>query len=125
MRPQDFYTRTKASRGVRVELIDPAGSREWVSVRSVLSHEFVAVAAAVAKQAEQFRQLIDSAQPAERKRLIRLRRATLASALVADWSLPMEAPSEIAELLIANPRLRRQIERISENHALHFEVTDD
>lgn len=125
MRPQDFYTRTKASRGVRVELTDPAGNREWVSVRSVLSREFVAVAAAVAKQAEKFRQMLDSVQPAERKRLIRLRRATLASALVADWSLPMKAPTEIAELLIANPRLRRQIERISENHALHFEVTDD
>lgn len=120
MQPHDFYTRTKASRGVRVELVDPSGNREWVTVRSVLSLEFVAVAAAVAKQADQFRLLIDSAQAGDRKRLIRLRRATLASALVADWSLPMKTPAEIAELLIANPRLRRQIEQISENHALHF-----
>lgn len=120
MQPHDFYTRTKASRGVRVELVDPSGNREWVTVRSVLSLEFVAVAAAVAKQADQFRLLIDSAQSGDRKRLIRLRRATLASALVADWSLPMKTPAEIAELLIANPRLRRQIEQISENHALHF-----
>ena len=124
MQPHDFYTRTKASRGVRVELVDPSGNREWVTVRSVLSLEFVAVAAAVAKQADQFRLLIDSAQSSDRKRLIRLRRATLASALVADWSLPMKTPAEIAELLIANPRLRRQIERISENHALHFEVAE-
>lgn len=122
MQPHDFYTRTKASRGVRVELVDPAGNREWVRVRSVLSPEFVAVAAAVARQAEQYLALLEAAEPAERKRLIRLRRATLASALVADWSLPMKMPAEVADVLATNPRLRRQIERISESHALHFGV---
>ncbi len=125
MRPQDFYTRTKASRGVRVELVDLSGNREWVRVRSVLSLEFVAVAAAIAERADHYRALFDAAEPAERKRLIRLRRSTLASALVADWSLPMKKPSEITQLLTSNPRLRRQIERISENHALHFGVTND
>ena len=123
MRPQDFYTRTKSSQGVRVELADPAGNREWMRVRSVLSLEFIAVAAAVARRAEQYRALLDEAGPSERKRLLRMRRATLASALVAEWSLPLKAPVEIAELLAENPRLRRQIERISENHALHFGVT--
>jgi len=125
MRPQDFYTRTRASRGVRIDLADPSGSREWVHVRSVLSAEFVAVAAAIASRSEQYQSALSSAGPMERKRLIRLRRAALASALVADWSLPMKSPAEIAELLTANPRLRRQIELISENHALHFGVTND
>ncbi len=122
MRPEDFYTRTRSSQGVKVDLVDPSGNREWVRVRSVMSPEFVVVAAAVASRAEQCRALLDAADSAGRKRLIRLRRATLASSLVADWSLPMKTPAEIAELLIANPRLRRQIELISENHALHFGV---
>lgn len=122
MRPQDFYTRTRSSHGVRVELSDPAGNREWLRVRSVLSPEFVAVAAAVSRQAERYLALLEAADPAERKRLVRLRRATLASALVADWSLPMNMPAEVAGVLVTNPRLRRQIERISENHALHFGV---
>jgi len=122
MRPEDFYTRTRSSQGVRIELVDPAGNREWVRVRSVLSREFVAVAAAIASRAEAYRALLDAADPVERKRLIRLRRSTLAAALVADWSLPMKSSTEIAELLGANPRLRRQIERVSENHALHFGV---
>jgi|GEM_PF-876702 len=125
MRPQDFYTRTKANRGVRVELVDPNGHREWISVRSVLSAEFVAVAAAIASQAERYQKLLASADPAERKRIRRLRRATLASALVADSSLPMKTPTQITALLMANPMLRRQIERLSENHALHFGVTND
>ncbi|MCG6540165.1 hypothetical protein MCB86_08760 [Pseudomonas sp. KSR10] len=124
MRPQDFYTRTRSSRGVRAELADPDGNREWVLVRSVLSAEFVAVAAAVARRAERYRALIDSAGPVERKRLGRMRRATLASALVAEWSLPIKTPAEVADLLAINPRLRRQIERISENHALHFGVAE-
>lgn len=122
MRPEDFYTRTRSSQGVRVELVDPAGNREWVRVRSVLSPEFVAAAAAIASRAEAYRSLLNAADPVERKRLIRLRRSTLAAALIADWSLPMDAPADIAALLTANPRLRRQIERVSENHALHFGV---
>lgn len=120
MQPHEFYTRTKSSRGVRIELVDPTGNREWVRVRSVMSAEFVAVAAAVASRAEQYRTRLDAAEPAERKRLVRLRRSTLASALVAEWSLPMKTPAEIAEMLSTNPRLRQQIELISENHALHF-----
>lgn len=124
MQPHEFYTRTRSSRGVRMDLVDPVGNREWVRIRSVMSPEFVAVAAAVASRAEQYRVLLDAADAAERKRLVRLRRSTLASALVAEWSLPMKMPAEIAEMLSTNPRLRRQIELISENHALHFGVAE-
>lgn len=115
MRPQDFYTRTKASRGVRVALIDPAGNREWVRVRSSQSEEF---ARAVNDSWQQLAVDAACSDPAEQKRLRRVRHATQAAALIAEWSLPPEI--DPVELLIRNPRLRRQIERIAENHTLHF-----
>lgn len=120
MQPQDFYTATKSSRGARFDLVDGAGGREWVRVRSVLSSEFVAMAMVVSRQAESYADLMKTAAPEEQKRLKRNRRALLAASLVADWSLPMKSLEEIRDLLIVNPRLRRQIERISEAHHLHF-----
>lgn len=117
MRPQDFYTRSRASRGVLVPLDDQQGGREWVRVRSSQSREFMAAVddswlqiSADAKAA-----FSDSA---EQKRLRRIRHAKQAAALIAEWSLPPEV--DPVDLLFRNPRLRRQLERIAENHALHF-----
>lgn len=115
MRPQDFYTNSRASRGVHVDLVDPAGNREWVRVRSVLSAEFAAAVAETFAKAEGD-VAIDS--EAERKRRRRYRNATLAASLIAEWSLPAEISP--VELLVTNPRLRRQIERIAETPAVHF-----
>ena len=53
----------------------------------------------------------------------RQRRAELACALIADWSLPMRSDEEKTALLIQNPRLRRQIERIADDYSLHFGVS--
>lgn len=119
MKPQDFYTKTPASRGVRVELVDPAGNREWAKIRSVMSSEFAAaVAASWAQVIAEGPQGGDDR--AARKRRDRQRRATLTASLIADWSLPAEI--DPAELLVANPKLRRQIERIAEDPSVHFGV---
>lgn len=115
MRPQDFYTNHRASQGAHVDLVDPAGNREWVKVRSVLSPEFAeAVGATFAKAIE------DGAteDQSERKRRRRFRNATLTASLIAEWSLP--AVINPVELLVANPKLRRQIERIAETPTVHF-----
>jgi len=124
MRPQDFYTKSRASLGVRVELIDPAGNKEWVRVRSIASDEFrQAAREALLRAAREGKGI--GGDPAERKRQLRRRRAELAAALIADWSLPMTADTERADLLMINPRLRRGIERVAENHSLHFGVRHD
>jgi len=117
MRPQDFYTRTRASEGVRVEFADPAGSREWMRIRSVLSTEFKQASQAIVMQAVNDGRL-SADQPALRKHHARKRRAALAAALIAEWSLP--ADMDPVSLLTSAPRLRRQIELIAENHTLHF-----
>lgn len=122
MRPQDFYTRSRSSNGALLTLADQAGNMEWMRVRSVLSSEFVAMAHSVAMLAESFVQSLPVMPTAEAKLAKRKRRALLAASLVADWSLPMKTIDEIADLLVANPRLRRQIEIASESHALHFGV---
>lgn len=119
MRPQDFYTRSRASTGVRVEFTDPAGNREWMQVRSVLSDEFKQASQAIVLQAVSDGRL-SAEHPALRKSLARQRRASLAAALVAEWSLPSDI--DPVSLLASSPRLRRQIELIAENHALHFGV---
>lgn len=116
MRPQDFYTKTRASEGVRIDFIDPAGSREWIRVRSVASDEFRDAAQAAVTRAAR-----PDDEPAKHK--ARRLRAELAASLIAAWSLPEDI--EPAVLLITAPRLRRQIERIAENHSLHFGVSHD
>lgn len=120
MRPQDFYIVSRASKGVRVDLVDPAGNREWMRVRSVAAAEFKQAGEQAIKQA-----LIDARQEAPQNTKQRRReiRAELAASLIADWSLPMRTDAEKVALLIQNPRLRRQIERIAENHSLHFGVS--
>lgn len=121
MQPQDFYTKTRASDGVHVDLEDPSGNKEWMRVRSVISDEFKQASRAVLLRAAQDGKAIHG-DPQERKHQLRLRRAELAVSLIADWSLPMIRDSDKVELLISNPRLRRAIERIAENHHLHFGV---
>lgn len=122
MRPQDFYTETRASKGVRVELIDPAGNREWMHIRSLLSSEFrLAVSQSFAGALRDGQAIEDRAT---RKRQRRQRRAMLAASLVGETSLPHDQAG-LVDLLVSNPRLRRQIELIAENSALHFGVAHD
>ncbi|WP_152028177.1 hypothetical protein [Stutzerimonas stutzeri] len=117
MRPQDFYTRTRASAGIRIELKDPAGHKEWVRVRSVISEEHRKAREELVRQAIADGRAV-AEDPSQRKALARRRRAVLAASLIAEWSIPVGP----VDLLIKNPRLRRQIELIAENHALHFGV---
>jgi len=121
MKPQDFYTRTRASTGVRIEFADPAGNREWIRVRSVMSAEFKRASEAIVLQAVADGRL-SADQPSLRKHHARQRRAALAAALIAEWSLPSDI--DPVALLASAPRLRRQIELIAENHALHFGVAE-
>lgn len=120
MTPEDFYIVSRASAGVRVDLTDPEGNREWMRVRSSVSEEFRQASARVIGR------VLDAAKgdtPSNPKIQNRQRRAELASALIADWSLPMRSDEEKIALLIQNPRLRRQIERIADDHSLHFGVS--
>ena len=105
----------------RVEFVDPAGNREWMRVRSVLSAEFKQASQSSVLQAVNHGRL-SADQPALRKHHARQRRAALAAALIAEWSLP--ADMDPVSLLASAPRLRRQIELIAENHALHFGVAE-
>lgn len=124
MKPRSFYVRTRASRGVMVALVDPAGNREWVRVRSIASEEFRRAADRVFKLvAEEGVRMSESLSG--RKLFIRERRAELVAALIADWSLPFKTEVEKERLLISNPRLRRGIERVAEDLSLHFGDTDD
>lgn len=120
LRPEDFYTVARASAGVRVDLIDPDGNKEWVQVRSVASDEFSAAVrqvALLAIEAEKGPEL----SPTDRKYAIRRNRAFMTASLVADSSFDMP----LIDLMTTNPKLRRQIERIAEDDSLHFGVTHD
>lgn len=120
MQPHNFYVVTPASRGVRIGLIDPAGKKEWVQVRSVASREFADCAQELAFMAIEAA-LQPDLTPAERKYAIRQNRARLAASLIADASFDIDP----VELMRINPRLRRQIETIAENDSLHFGVKHD
>lgn len=115
MRPQDFHIKARASEGIRVDLVDPAGNREWMRIRSVLSEEFAG--SAIQVTADAIREGFEPAESSLRKLQRRRRRAVLAASLVAESSLPHD-DAALVELLIQNPKLRRQVERIAENTAL-------
>jgi len=121
MRPQDFYSNHRASQGVRVDLVDPAGNREWIKVRSVLSPEFAS--AVSSSWASIPKSLLESDNHSDVKRRRRARHVHLVAALIADWSLPADV--DPIDLLVKNPRLRRQIERIAEDPAIHFGAGND
>lgn len=123
MKPQSFYVKSRASQGVKVDLVDPAGSREWARIRSVVSEEFKREAEKVFTRAA--REGVSLSTLQGRKAFLRERRAELAASLVADWSLPFKTKAEKVGLLIRNPRLRRGIERVAEDLSLHFGVSND
>lgn len=122
MRPQDFYVRQEAQEGRRIELSNADGSPSghWMVIRSVLSEEYERTFVAVRDQAPSECLQLASAPGREQakqmhKQQRRARKARLVASLIADWSLDLPcAEAEKTDLLIQAPRLRRQIEIISE-----------
>lgn len=123
MRPQDFYTREPASAGRRVDLMhaDGSPSGEWMQIRSVLSDEYESAARALPAMAiKDLVSVAKASHPADAKRLHKkLRReqkARLVGSLIAAWSFDLDCTEEEKiKLLVSAPRLRRQIELISES----------
>lgn len=122
MQPRDFYVRQEAEEGRRVELSNDDGtpSGHWLVIRSVLSQPYEKVFECI--KAEAITQAVQLASAQSRKHAEsidkqqrRARKARLVASLIADWSLDLPCTeTEKTNLLIQAPRLRRQIERISE-----------
>ncbi|MGV8864107.1 MAG: hypothetical protein ACOH2T_23425 [Pseudomonas sp.] len=122
MRPQDFYVKQKAEEGRRVDLSNPDGtpSGHWMVVRSVLSSQYEEAFKQISRAALDDVMRIASAGDRAAvtlmtKTLGRSRKARLVASLIADWSLDCDcSEQEKTRLLVSAPRLRRQIERVSE-----------
>ena len=122
MQPRDFYVRQEAEEGRRVELSNADGtpSGHWLVVRSVLSHQYEREFEAIKAQA--LSQVLELSKAGGKEQALRMdkqqrraRKARLVASLIADWSLDLPCTeTEKTNLLIQAPRLRRQIERISE-----------
>jgi len=122
MRPQDFYVIQRAEEGRRVDLSNPDGtpSGHWMVVRSVLSSQYEEAFKQISRTAlGEVMQIASAGDKAAialmTKMLRRNRRARLVASLIADWSFDCDcSEQEKTRLLVSAPRLRRQIERISE-----------
>ncbi|MGV6397003.1 hypothetical protein ACTUVN_002698 [Pseudomonas caspiana] len=122
MQPRDFYVKQEAEEGRRVELSNADGtpSGHWMVIRSVLSAQYEQAFALI--KADALAQTMSLATAASRAQAIQMRkqqrrdrRASLVASLIADWSLDLPCTdTEKIKLLIQAPRLRRQIERVSE-----------
>jgi hypothetical protein len=123
MQPHDFYVKEKAEQGRRVSLSNPDGtsSSHWMVIRSVFSgHYEEAARQAIRSAAGEVMEIAASGSAADARRsaklLARRRKARLVAALIADWSLTEEcSEQEKTDFLIKAPRLRRQIEKVSES----------
>lgn len=122
MQPRDFYVKQEAEEGRRVDLSNADGtpSGHWMVIRSVLSAPYEQGFASIKAQALEEVLRLATAGGREHARQLdkqqrRQRRARLVASLIADWSLDMPCTeTEKTKLLIQAPRLRRQIERVSE-----------
>jgi len=122
MQPRDFYVKQEAEEGRRVDLSNADGtpSGHWMVIRSVLSHQYEKTFKAI--QAEALSQVMEISKAAGKEHALfmgksqrRTRKARLVASLIADWSLDLPcSEKEKTNLLIQAPRLRRQIERVSE-----------
>lgn len=123
MQPQDFYVKKKAEQGRRVDLSSPEGtpSGHWMVIRSVLSSQyeqtFKQISHDALNEVMQIAMAGDKSAVAQlSKTLGRNRKARLVASLIADWSFDAEcSEQEKIKFLISAPRLRRQIERVSES----------
>lgn len=122
MQPQDFYMRAEAEEGRRVDLSNADGtpSGHWMVIRSVLSMPYAQTFERIKVKALSEVMEIAGANSAYQakqmaKQQRRMRKANLVGALIADWSFDLPCTEkEKTNLLIKAPRLRRQIEHISE-----------
>lgn len=122
MQPRDFYVKQEAEEGRRVDLSNADGtpSGHWMVIRSVLSQQYENSFRAI--KAEALSQVLELSKAGGRDQALRMdkqqrraRKARLVASLIADWSLDLACTeTEKTHLLIQAPRLRRQIERISE-----------
>ena len=122
MQPRDFYVRQEAEEGRRVDLSNADGtpSGHWMTIRSVLSQQYEKAFRAI--KAEALGEVLELSKAAGKEQALRMgksqrraRKARLVASLIADWSLDLPCnETEKTKLLIQAPRLRRQIERISE-----------
>ncbi|WP_341519821.1 hypothetical protein AABC73_14815 [Pseudomonas sp. G.S.17] len=122
MQPRDFYVKQEAEEGRRVDLsnADGAPSEHWLVVRSVLSQQYEKAFDSIKAQA--LVQVVELSKAGGKEQALRMdkqqrraRKARLVASLISDWSLDLPCnETEKTNLLIQAPRLRRQIERISE-----------
>lgn len=123
MQPHQFYVKSRAEQGRRVSLFNSDGtpSGQWMVIRSVHSSQYEEAIRKVSRDAVTDVIQIAKAggeQEAARaaRRLARARRAKLVAALIAEWSFEQEcSEQEKTDFLIKAPRLRRQIEKVSES----------
>ena len=122
MQPRDFYVKQEAEGGRRVDLANADGtpSGHWLVVRSVLSQQYEKAFDSIRAQA--LSQVVELSKAGGKEQALRMdkqqrraRKARLVASLIADWSLDLPCTeTEKTNLLVQAPRLRRQIERISE-----------
>lgn len=124
-----FHTRSKANEGIRIKLANPDGTPtdHWLQIRSVWSDEHQAARSELIRMAVEhgkanaLEPLPPKEERARSKEQDRLRRATCAASLIADWSNdePLTQEAAIAFLLEARQVLVH-IERIAEDDKRFF-----
>lgn len=124
----DFFTRQKATEGIKLPLALPDGSEtdHWLRIRGIDSDEFRRTDAKARREAMELAELAEAASKDEaklaelEKQIQDLQRKVVAS-LVIEWSFPEPCTeANVVKFLREAPQIQTEIDRLSARRKLFF-----
>ena len=118
---EEFFTREKANKGVKLPLVHPDGSesKHWLIIRNIQSDLFRQ------KIEDDARRRLEFARPAEgdekKEEFIETTHEELLSTLIADWSFDEECTEENKiKFLTEAPQIAEEIDKFAANKKRFF-----
>lgn len=115
-----FFTREKASLGVKLPLYEPSGakSEHWLRIRGIDSDEFRAAEADARRDAMRVAAIEDLE---ERRLAIQDTQRSLIATLVIDWSFDQECTHEnVMKFFREAPQIQDAVDKAASRRALFF-----
>lgn len=117
---EQFYTREKANKGVKVDLYLPSGgpTDHYLIVRGIDSDHFKAANAAAKKEVAKLTVKQDSTEEVQRLSEIRI---NIISSLIAGWSFDDECtPENVKNMLHKAPQIADKVDQFAGNREEFF-----
>ena len=116
----DFYTRSKANAGIKIDLSLPSGeaTADFIIIRGVDSDEFRATDTRARRN---LLSIVSMEDDTAREELLRKSHLDIQVSLVIDWSFDDECtPENIRQLFVEAPQIADAVDRMAAKRSLFF-----